>query len=142
MEYYICGPRGMMDYITSGLEAKGIEKKSIHTESFHLDINQNELYEEEILRKELTANKNELLIEFRRSGKKLFWDQRYRSILEFAEANDIEISSGCLFGDCGTCLTKIHQGEIKYIHSTLVQPANGRCLPCSCIPVSNIVLDV
>jgi ferredoxin len=74
------------------------------------------------------------------SGKKLKWDKRYRSILEFAEGNNLEINSGCLFGDSGTCVTEIKEGSVHYTHKTLVNVDKGKCLPCSCIPMSIVVL--
>jgi uncharacterized protein len=142
MDYYICGPGGMMHAITEALEKCGVAKEKIHTESFCIDINHLEIeVEEEKLKGQLSKDSDGLLIEFKQSGKKLFWDHRYRSILEFAEAHDIEISSGCLFGDCGTCLTKVQAGEIKYIHPTMVEPGQGKCLPCSCVPSSHLVLE-
>ncbi|MEZ2440428.1 FAD-binding oxidoreductase [Chitinophaga sp. RCC_12] len=132
MDYYICGPAAMMQSITGALEKAGVSALNIHTESFSTIAGVPEQNNRE---------SSEWIIEFTKSGKKLLWDQRYRSILEFAEANDIDISSGCLFGDCGTCLTKLQQGEIKYIHPTMVQPGKDNCLPCSCVPSSHLVLD-
>ena len=139
-QYYVCGPAGMMKYVTEGLERLGVERDTIHTESFNLDADPSTVPSGPLV----PEGENEtsgITIEFNRSGKKLVWDDRYRSILEFAEAHDIEISSGCLFGDCGTCLTKLNSGEIKYLHETMAQPGVGKCLPCSCVPCSNIVLD-
>lgn len=138
VDHYICGPQGMMKYITGSLEKSGVELKKIHTESFNMDTANLAIEEKPI---ETGLVQERLTIEFKKSGTKLDWDPRYKSILEFAEANDVNISSGCLFGDCGTCLTRIHEGEIKYQHQTMIQPSIGRCLPCSCVPISHLVLE-
>jgi ferredoxin-NADP reductase len=141
-EYYICGPAPMMQFIISELEKAGVSKEKIHTESFQQDINAWDVEPEaEPLVPPAVEKEEGLFIDFKRSGRKLLWDKRYRSILEFAEAHDIDISSGCLFGDCGTCMTKVHQGEIKYNHPTMVQPDKGKCLPCSCVPSSHLILE-
>ncbi|MHB1178606.1 MAG: FAD-binding oxidoreductase [Daejeonella sp.] len=143
-EYYICGPAAMMDYLTAELEKAGVEKNKIYTEAFNNNLNGPTLNEEEqklLLKEKSVKNSTEFLIEFQQSNRKLQWNKQYKSILEFAEANDIEISSGCLFGDCGTCLTGIIQGDVQYIHPTLVKPGVGQCLPCSCIPSGNLVLE-
>ena len=141
--YYICGPGGMMSYIRGELEKLGVSSDHIHTESFN-NQNDQSLEEQE---HELASKQDKRLagtefsIEFLKSGKTLLWDKRYRSILEFAEGNDIEISSGCLFGDCGTCLTEIKEGNVHYLHQTLITAEKGKCLPCSCVPTSDVVLE-
>jgi ferredoxin-NADP reductase len=142
LDYYICGPGAMMTFITEELEQLGVNKGSIHIESFN---NKNDQSLEEEMQELFPAQEDlksdaEFWVEFSQSGKKIKWDNRYRSILEFAEGNDIEISSGCLFGDCGTCLTEIKEGDVHYIHKTLITAEEGKCLPCSCVPVSNVVL--
>lgn len=140
VDYYICGPKGMMKYLTGGLQNLQIPADNIHIESFSQDP---AAHESDVKLSDGLNNNDHrrFFIEFKHSSKILLWDPRFKSILEFAEANDIDITSGCLFGDCGTCLTKIQDGEIQYVHPTMVQPAMGRCLPCSCIPVSNLVLE-
>lgn len=142
MDFYICGPGVMMQVLTGALEKAGVSGEKIHTEAFCIDVDQLQQEAETAKAKVNLDNETErLVIEFKHSGKKLFWDQRYRSILEFAEAHDIEITSGCLFGDCGTCLTKIQAGEITYIHPTMAEPGTGKCLPCSCVPSSHLILE-
>jgi ferredoxin-NADP reductase len=135
--FYLCGPEAMMRSLTQQLSGRHIPAANIYTESFLAPVD-----EQEIAAAIGTINKVKIEIVYKRSGRTLQWDERFRSLLEFSEANDIEINSGCLFGDCGTCLTGILQGEVKYIHPTMVRPMPGECLPCSCIPVSDIVLDI
>lgn len=145
IDHFLCGPGSMMNYITEELISLGVDKSKIHTESFNINSTGPSIDFEEhqlLQKKEVLIDTTEFSIEFRTSNKKFRWDNRYSSILEFAEANNIEISSGCLFGDCGTCLTKIQEGTIKYMHPTMVKPEEGKCLPCSCIPASNLVLEV
>lgn len=137
-QYYLCGPPGMMKYVTDSLVESGVPADQIHTESFTAAV---DVADEERAASEPAVLEKSIAIEFNRSNKKLIWDSRYRSILEFAEAHDVEISSGCLFGDCGTCLTKIKHGKIKYTHTTLAQPDEGKCLPCSCVPATDLVLE-
>jgi len=143
IDHYICGPGAMMNFIAADLKKLGVTDEKIHTESFNNETNGPTLEADEY---ELLASPDNSIdkaieITFTQSGTTLQWDDRYQSILEFAEANDVEISSGCLFGDCGTCLTKIKEGEVKYVHPTLVKPGPGNCLPCSCIPVSKLILE-
>ena len=144
IDYYVCGPAAMMNYFSACLEESGVRKEKIHTESFndpykHLSEDQDLGFE--IERENAAITEREFIVEFTRSNRKLAWDSRYRSILEFAEANDIEIASGCLFGDCGSCLTKLREGGVRYIHDTTVIPGKGECLPCSSVPLGRVVLE-
>jgi ferredoxin len=68
------------------------------------------------------------------------WDDQYDSVLELAQDQNIDISAGCLYGDCGTCLTQLLEGTVVYNHATGVQPDAGYCLPCSCRPLTSITL--
>ena len=68
------------------------------------------------------------------------WTGRQRTLLELAEEHSIPISSGCTYGDCGTCLTDLISGEVEYLHQTGIQPEPGTCLPCSCRPKTSVTL--
>lgn len=143
-DYFVCGPAAMMKYVSGSLETFGVPKEKIRTESFsqsYETVLNAELSEVAIDENENRVKHNGLVIEFTKSNKRLLWDSRYKSILEFAEANDIEISSGCLFGDCGSCLTNLREGKVKYIHATAIEPGSGECLPCSSIPLENLALE-
>lgn len=135
-DFYICGPNAMMKYITSALQAWGVASSRIFTESFG---------PASISYQEIEENKSEKAITqitFAQSGKTLDWDNQFKSIVELAEANDIEISIGCLFGDCGTCMTPLLAGKVKYNHPTMIEPDTGTCLPCSCRPDGPITLEI
>ena len=63
------------------------------------------------------------------------------SLLEFAEANDIAIDSGCRAGSCGSCVTAIKSGDVEYLTAPGTPPESGCCLTCISIPKSYLVLD-
>jgi ferredoxin-NADP reductase len=144
LDHYICGPAAMMNYVSEYLQKSGVSKEKIRTESFndpYKNLTQDKDADFGTLEKAAHTTHNGFIVDFIKSNRKLPWDSRYRSILEFAEANDIEISSGCLFGDCGSCLTKVQEGGVKYIHDTTVVPGKGECLPCSSVPVGHLALE-
>ena len=78
---------------------------------------------------------------FERSGKTLHWKPDYGSLLEFAEANDISIDSGCRAGNCGTCVTAVKEGEVSYLSEPGAQPDEGSCLTCIAVPSGRLILD-
>jgi ferredoxin len=63
------------------------------------------------------------------------------NLLEFGESNGIRMEAGCMFGECGACSTNIIEGKVDYNYKTATRPAIGKCLPCSCFPESDIILD-
>jgi uncharacterized protein len=81
------------------------------------------------------------IVTFERSGVVVPWDMACGDLLRFAEVNGVEISAGCRYGDCGTCLTTIISGEVEYLHETGVDPDENTCLPCSCSPSTDLILD-
>lgn len=141
MEYYVCGPSGMMDAISEALMHEGVLRESIRTESF----GPSSLSFQSVLAAEEKAshadNSSELTIAFAKSGKTVLWTNEAATLLELAEMNGIVLSFGCRYGDCGTCLTRLLKGRVKYLHPTDVHPDPGTCLPCSCKPETPIELD-
>jgi len=79
-------------------------------------------------------------VTFSFTGETIPWTGEYPTILKLAEANGIPISTGCEYGDCGTCLTDLLSGEVEYLHATGVTPEPGTCLPCSCRPKTSVEL--
>lgn len=84
---------------------------------------------------------SEFLVTFTRSGKTVPWTRDADSLLEFAETHGVDMSFGCRYGDCGTCMTRLIRGSVQYLHSTGASPDPGTCLPCSCKPEADIELD-
>ncbi len=132
MDFYICGPHGMMAYLTDGLRQAGVSQEHIHTESF----NQGRQPKGEGA---ITTEQHE--ITFARSGKTYPWDSEFKNLLEFAESNGISMEAGCMFGECGACAVRVEQGDVDYNYATATQPQKGHCLPCSCRPQSPMTID-
>jgi ferredoxin len=84
---------------------------------------------------------SEFLVTFARSGKTVPWTADANSLLEFAEEHGVDMSFGCRYGDCGTCMTHLIRGSVQYLHPTGASPDPGTCLPCSCKPETDIELD-
>jgi ferredoxin-NADP reductase len=140
MEYYICGPDGMMKSVIEGLTGAGVAKEQIRTESFGASS---------AASPQIPTNPPATLappsvactITFQKSGKVIPWNAQAESVLQLAEQHGVEIDSGCRYGDCGTCLTPLLKGQVTYNHPTTAKPDPGTCLPCSCQPDGAIVID-
>ncbi len=81
-----------------------------------------------------------LTVTFSFTGESFEWTGQYPTILNLAEAKGVSISSGCEYGDCGTCLTDLVAGQVEYLHQTGIEPEPGTCLPCSCRPKTSVDL--
>jgi ferredoxin-NADP reductase len=143
MEYFLCGPQPMLKAISAELLAEGVAGEKIRTESFGPSS--------VALRELISADKGALdalqqaagtTVTFARSAVSVPWTGEVPSLLQLAEANGVEISSGCQYGDCGTCMTRLLEGKVKYLHPTGARPDPGHCLPCSCQPDGPVTLDV
>lgn len=137
-EYYTCGPSGMIEQFIADLKQIGIPEEKIRTEWFGKS---GDVPEIPSASNDENSWKADLFVNFQRSGKTVKWENAAHSLLQLAEASGVDISSGCLYGDCGTCLTLLLDGRVKYYHATGVQPEPGTCLPCSCRPETSVILD-
>ena len=81
-----------------------------------------------------------LSITFGKSGRVVEWDPALLNLLDFAQANDVRIDSGCRAGSCGSCSVAVKQGEVEYLSQVDAGEA-GSCLTCVCRPKSDLVLD-
>jgi ferredoxin-NADP reductase len=136
-QFYVCGPRPMMESIVPALQEWGVAENDIHYESFG---------PASLMRRDgpAAAAKSQadrpITVIFSRSGKGFRWDAASDSLLAFAEANGIEVESGCRAGSCGTCQTRIEAGEVEYRQEADAEVAPGHCLLCVGVPKSDLTL--
>ena len=86
------------------------------------------------------ASKQEITVTFSDSGKQYRWIETNDSLLEFAESRGIEVESLCRAGECGSCRTRLIEGEVEYHEKPGINPGRGHCLLCISKPKSNLVL--
>jgi ferredoxin-NADP reductase len=141
LEYYVCGPSGMMDAISSALTMEAISNDRIKTESFGpSSLAFRSATAAEVVEYDSQPSRD-LVVTFAKSGKAAPWTDEANTLLEFADAHGVDISFGCRYGDCGTCMTRLVRGVVKYLHPTGASPDPGTCLPCSCKPETDVELD-
>lgn len=83
----------------------------------------------------------EITISFCKSSKQYRWIGTKENLLEFAESRGIEVDSLCRVGECGSCRTKLIEGEVTYHKKPVINPGRGHCLLCISKPKSNLVLE-
>jgi len=80
---------------------------------------------------------------FQKSNVSVEWDGQFESILELAEANDLDLDYGCRMGNCTACQQKLVSGEVDYPSGHTGEPDEGNELLCCCVPKgdADIVID-
>jgi hypothetical protein len=140
--YYICGPTPMLQSLVPALEDWGVPDARIHFETFG---------PASIPRKNAAPAARATIqgddagaavaVTFARSGKQETWKPGMGSLLDFAEARGISVSSGCRAGGCGSCQTPIRSGEVAYTQAPDFDPEPGSCLLCVCTPKTAVTLE-
>ncbi|MFT7461464.1 MAG: ferredoxin-NADP reductase [Planctomycetota bacterium] len=134
-QFYVCGPRPMMESLIPGLKDWGVDSGDIYYESF----GPASLIKHE--KAPLSPDTQPVTVSFSRSGKSIPWNIDADSLLEFAEANNIEVESGCRAGSCGSCQTAIQVGDVDYNQEPDADLTPGHCLLCISTPTSDLTLD-
>ena len=137
-EYYLCGSPAFMDSLRSGLNELDVPEDNVFFESFGGGKTKG---------KAQTADSNGKLdsaeVTFARANKTVTWTSADGTLLEFAEANDLNPDYSCRQGVCGTCECKLTEGEVEYLESPASEPDEGSVLICISKPkTSKIVLDL
>lgn len=81
-------------------------------------------------------------VTLRRHGTQLCCESQYDSLLDALEANQIAVEFQCRSGYCGSCRLKLLRGRVAYRQSPLACIQPGDILPCCCLPVGDIELEL
>jgi ferredoxin-NADP reductase len=132
-QFYVCGPKPMMEILVPALDEWGIAPSDIHYESFG---------PASLAKREAPTLPTEKIIRvtFSRSGKTVPWGSGTDSLLGLAEANGIDVESGCRAGSCGSCQTPLEAGEVDYSQQPDADIEPGHCLLCVSVPKGDITL--
>ena len=134
-QFYVCGPKPMMETLLPALQEWGVDSSDIFYESFGpATLVQHEKSAPEAV----TAQP--ITVTFSKSGKRIPWDASADSLLELAESNGVEVQSGCRAGSCGSCQTRVDTGEVEYNQQADADVEPGHCLLCITIPKGDLTL--
>jgi ferredoxin-NADP reductase len=136
-QFYVCGPKAMLESLVPALEAWGVDSGDIHYESFGPASISRAASAQRVA---AGGRAQPMAITFSKSGRRIPWDPAAHSLLEFAEANGIAVESGCRAGSCGSCQTAIQSGEVAYKQPPDADVAPGHCLLCVTLPTGNLTL--
>ena len=145
-DVYLCGPARFMAEMKEVLAGLGVAPERMHAELF----NGNESLTPGVVG--ATTRAPHLpehdadtgpLVSFARSGVAAHWNPSvYQSVLELAEACDVQVRWSCRTGVCHNCESGLVSGEVTYAPEPLDQPAKGNLLVCCARPVGDVVIDL
>jgi ferredoxin-NADP reductase/MOSC domain-containing protein YiiM/ferredoxin len=144
-DYYICGPAGFMQTIGAALAARGVAPDRIATEVFGAIATHKSGFVNAGGRAPHIPDGppgNGPTVTFSRSNLAVGWNDRYPSLLDFAEACDVQVGFGCRNGTCHNCESGLLSGEVTYHTEPLEAPPDGRILVCCTRPSSELTLDL
>jgi ferredoxin-NADP reductase/MOSC domain-containing protein YiiM/ferredoxin len=144
-DYYLCGPDAFMRAIGAALAALGVAPERIATEVFGAVATHRSGIVEAGDRAPHTPDGppgRGPIVTFSRSNLAVPWDDRYPSLLDFAEACDVPVGFGCRNGTCHNCESGLLAGDVSYYIEPLEPPPEGRVLVCSTRPSSELTLDL
>lgn len=64
------------------------------------------------------------------------------SMLEALDECGFDMPYSCRGGNCGACTVRLISGDTEEIQTPAYDSRKGEILTCSCIPVSDVVIDL
>jgi ferredoxin-NADP reductase len=144
-DFYLCGPSAFLEHFTAGLAGWGVVRDRVHTETFGSG-------------KSITPGVKTApgsrphapagshgegpRVSFARAGLTVSWNSKFQSLLELAEACEVQVRWACRTGVCHTCECGLISGSVKYDPEPLELPAAGNLLICCSRPRNDLVIDI
>ncbi|MDB6000093.1 MAG: ferredoxin [Rhizobacter sp.] len=129
---YVCGPKGYMDAVLATARASGWPEDRLHFEFFGAEIVKSDTDES-------------FEVQIASSGKVIVVAKDQTIVQALTDAG-VEVLTSCEQGVCGTCLTRVLEGEPDHKDMYLTaeeQAANDQFLPCcSRSKSARLVLDL
>ncbi|MGB8664808.1 MAG: class I ribonucleotide reductase maintenance protein YfaE [Serratia inhibens] len=82
------------------------------------------------------------LITLRATGTQLSCPKSENCLLDVLELHDVQVEYQCRSGYCGACRLKLVKGEVTYHQQPLAFINDGEILPCCCMPLTDIELEI
>ena len=129
---YVCGPRGFIDFVCAGAKAAGWSAPQIHVEHFSAPADP-------------AAEDGAFEVQIASTGQTVAVATG-QSVVAALRAHRIEVPVSCEQGVCGSCLTRVIEGEPDHRDLYLTDEEkllNDQFLPCcSRAKSSRLVLDL
>lgn len=129
---YLCGPAPFMQSIYDSLRALGVTDEHIHAEAFGPAALRRE--SSSFGQPPLPVATTAVPVRFSQSAKEVRWTPGSASLLELAEQMGLTPEFGCRAGSCGTCRTRVVEGQVSYTTQPAFHTAPHEALLCCAQP--------
>jgi len=116
---YVCGPKGFMDWLLGAARSAGWPEAQLHYEFFGAEIVKSD-------------DDQSFEVKLASSGKVITVGKE-QTVVQALAAIGVEVATSCEQGVCGTCLTRVLEGEPDHKDMYLTpeeQAANDQFTPC------------
>ncbi len=119
MHVYVCGPKGFMDAVLGAARQAGWAEERLHYELFSVEAapaTENTAFEVKL------ASSGQVIVV-----------QADQTVVQALAGAGISITTSCEQGVCGTCLTRVLEGEVEHrdiFLTSIEQAANDQFTPC------------
>lgn len=135
-DFYFCGPPAFMQEIHRGLKDLNIRDDRIHYEFFGpgLKLSKDTPEAADDAASSTASSGVPTPVRFAKSDVQATWNPSSGTLLELAESVGLAPAYSCRSGSCGTCETRIIEGEVSYAEAPLAETRAGYALTCSARP--------
>jgi ferredoxin-NADP reductase/predicted pyridoxine 5'-phosphate oxidase superfamily flavin-nucleotide-binding protein len=144
-DFYLCGPGPFMQAVYDGLRDFNISNTRIHAEAFG-PASLTRVADVGVPAIVLGAPSKETVpVAFTASAKEARWSPTSGSLLELAESRGLNPPFSCRAGSCGSCRTKIAEGEVTYHTAPSAEIGKDEALICCAVPAegtTRLLLDL
>lgn len=152
-DFMICGPAQFMSQTAVDLVDGGVDASCVAYESFGPaakgvgaiqvdgDSGDTAATNSEQSASPSAASVSPCNVRFEQSDQTARWDSPNDSLLDVAEAADVEVDSGCRSGDCGACVVRLLRGEVTYPTEPSCDFEGDEVVLCAAQPNSDIEIE-
>ncbi|NVD42022.1 pyridoxamine 5'-phosphate oxidase family protein [Ensifer sp. HO-A22] len=135
-DFYLCGPRAFMQSLYDGLRGLNVTDARIHAETFGLS-SLTRSPDAGLPASAKQPASTPVRVIFAASGKEARWQPGEGTLLDLAEARGLLPEYGCRNGSCGSCSTRVLEGEVAYPQQPSFEARQGEALICCAVPAEN-----
>lgn len=135
-DFYLCGPRAFMQSLYDGLRGLNVADARIHAETFGLS-SLTRSADAGLAASAKPPSSAPVRVIFATSGKEARWQPGEGTLLDLAEARGLSPEYGCRNGSCGSCSTRVLEGEVAYPQQPSFEVRQGEALICCAVPAES-----
>ncbi len=137
---FLCGPNEWMHKLVTSLGDCGFDEDRIHFESFGGQMPSSTASHEP--RDNHIPEEKSTVVQLLDSHKKLQYRSNEGSLLDQLQRGGADVTGGCRAGSCGSCITRLLSGSVKYSSGKEPDIETGWILPCVAQPTCDIALQL